>query len=107
MIFVVIGITLPLCSGLMEGDVAVPRSLTGGKVRDSFLLDASQLWSNGIVPFRFETLALEDGGVEDIFSDDHKQLIREAISHISTHVPCLVFRFSIIFHIVLIQKINW
>ena len=88
-------VTLPLCSSvdkLMEGDVALPRSSTGEEVRGSFLLDNSQLWSNGIVPFVFETLQLVNGGEEPLFSDQHKQLIREAMSKISKRVPCIRFR---------------
>ena len=77
---------------LVQGDVAVPRSTTGEKVRDSFLLNPSQLWSNGLVPFVFETLQLEGGGEEPIFSDQHKQIIRDAMAHISEQVPCIKFR---------------
>ena len=81
------------CSGeLIEGDVAVPRSQTGGNVKDSFLLDSSQLWSNGIVPYLFETLQLENGEEEPIFSEDNKQMMRDAMAHISEQVPCLKFR---------------
>ena len=80
------------CGELIEGDVAIPRSQTGGKVEDSFLLDSSQLWSNGIVPYLFETLQLENGTAEPIFSDEHKQMIKDAMAHISEQVPCIKFR---------------
>ena len=95
MLIFVLVVSLPLCRGLdslLEGDVAVPRSPTGGKVRDSFLLAPTQLWSNGVVPFLFETLPLENGGEEPIFNDGHKQMIRDAVNHISQKVPCIKFR---------------
>ena len=86
-------IILKYCSGdLIEGDVAIPRSQTGGKIKDSFLLDSSQLWSNGIVPYLFETLQLENGEEEPIFSDNNTQMMRDAMAHISEQVPCIKFR---------------
>ena len=87
-------VLLPLSRGLeqlLEGDVAVPTSSTGDTVQDSFLLAPSKLWSNGIVPYLFEKLPLEGGGEESIFSDYHKQMIREAMAHISEKVPCIQF----------------
>ena len=81
------------CSGvLIEGDIAVPSFSTGGDVRNSFLLNSSQLWSDGIVQYLFETLTLHNGEEEPLFSDDHKQMIRYAMFHISGQVPCIAFR---------------
>ena len=86
-------VILKTCSGLLiEGDVAVPRSSAGDKVSNSFVSDPSQLWTNGIVPYLFETLQLENGTAEPIFSDEHKQMIKDAMAHISEQVPCIKFR---------------
>ena len=85
-------VILPFCRGLEEGDVAVPRSSSGETVRESFIMDPSQLWPDGKVPYLFETLPLEDGGEEPLFHEDHKQMMREAMSHINKMVPCIQFR---------------
>ena len=77
---------------LIEGDIALPSSSRQGDVRDSFLLAPSQLWSNGIVPYRFETLVLAEGVEEPIFRAEDMQLLREAMEHISAQVPCIHFR---------------
>ena len=79
-------------NALIEGDIAVPNSSNQGDVKNSFLLNPSQLWANGLVPFVFETLDLGGGMEEQIFSDSHKQLIREAMAHIEAQVPCIRFR---------------
>ena len=86
-------VILKTSSGLlMEGDVAVPKSLSGGRVSNSFVPDPSQLWTNGVVPYMFETLQLENGTEEPTFSDEHKQMIKKAMDHISEQVPCIKFQ---------------
>eukprot|EP00092_Neocalanus_flemingeri_P028146 GFUD01030567.1.p1 GENE.GFUD01030567.1~~GFUD01030567.1.p1 ORF type:complete len:516 (-),score=125.26 GFUD01030567.1:65-1612(-) len=77
---------------LMEGDVATPRSPSGEKVKDSFILDSNQLWTGGVVPYKFEMLPLDDGGEEPLFSDKDKEMIEEALNHISEMVPCIQFK---------------
>ena len=95
MLLLMLFVSVPVSRGfdiLLEGDIAKPRYSSMENVRDSFLQSPSKLWSNGLVPFRFEMLLLEDGGIEPIFRDEHKQLIRDAMSHISEKVPCIKFR---------------
>ena len=79
-------------NALIEGDMAVPTASSHGDVKNSFLLDQSQLWSNGLVPFVIETLDLGGGVEEPIFSDSNMQLIRKAMAHIEEQVPCIRFR---------------
>ena len=53
---------------LVEGDVALPVSQGGGQARHTFVTDPSNLWSSGIVFYRFEMF--EWAGVEEpIYSD--------------------------------------
>ena len=79
-------------NALTEGDLAVPTTSSQGDVNNSSLLDQSRLWSNGLVPFVFETLDLGGGVEEPIFSDSDMQLIRKAMAHIEEQVPCIRFR---------------
>ena len=53
---------------LVEGDVAVAVSQGGGQARHTFVTDPSNLWTNGIVFYRFEMFEW-DGVEEPIFSD--------------------------------------
>ena len=76
--------------GLLEGDLAVPRTL-GGQTQDSFTTNQNNLWSEGLVPFLFETLELGDGWEEPIFRERDIELMRKAMKHISDRVPCIRF----------------
>jgi hypothetical protein len=80
---------------LLEGDVAAPKDSMGIQVSNSFTLNSDHLWPNGVIPYLFENLRLDGGGEEPILSDDHKQMVREAIADITKKVPCLQFRFGI------------
>ena len=53
---------------LVEGDVAVAVSRGGGQARHTFVTDPSNLWSNGIVFYTFETYEYY-GVVVPIFID--------------------------------------
>ena len=93
-----LSLLLGYCVGfdnLLEGDVAAPRDSMGIQVSNSFTLNSDHLWPNGVIPYLFENLRLDGGGEEPILSNDHKQMVREAIADITKKVPCLQFRFGI------------
>jgi hypothetical protein len=95
MLVLFLALGFPFCTGfdrLFEGDVAVPRSHTDQEAPSAFILSPSKLWSGGFVPYSFETLSLANGEEEPIFSAKDKQLIKEAMTHISKMVPCIKLR---------------
>ena len=63
-----------------------------GGLKNSFLSNPSELWSNGIVPFVFETIVFLGGEEEPIFAESEKEMIREAMANIEELVPCIRFR---------------
>ena len=79
-------------TGLMEGDMAVPKMLVDNTVQQSFLKNASALWSEGRVTYKFEKMELNGGVFEQIFRDEDMKLITEVLLEISQAVPCIEFR---------------
>merc|ERR1719186_616798 len=79
-------------TGLMEGDMAVPKMLVDKTVQQSFLKNASALWSEGWVPYKFEKMELNGGVFEQIFRDEDMKLITDVLLDISQAVPCIEFR---------------
>ena len=79
-------------TGLTEGDMAVPKMLVDNTVQQSFLKNASALWSEGWVPYKFEKMELNGGSFEQIFRDEDMKLITEVLLEISQAVPCIEFR---------------
>ena len=83
--------TLPT-SGLMEGDIAVPgqRGTTG--VLSSFVEAEANLWTNGVVPYKFDKMKLAGGGFDILFTDQNMELVRGVLQEIMEAVPCIEFR---------------
>ena len=77
---------------LVEGDIAVPEIHLGtGLALDAFLIEPTNLWPRGFIPYRIETFEF-DGIAEPIFLDDQIENITLAMMKISTNVPCLSFQ---------------
>ena len=79
-------------TGLIEGDMAVATMEDGGSTQQSFLINASSLWSEGRVPYKFENLELKGGQFEQIFKNEDMQLVREVLDEISNAVQCITFK---------------
>ena len=79
---------------LVEGDMAVPevREVQEDGVQHSFVLANDSLWANGLVPFKFEKLELAGGDLENLFTDEDMDLVRNVLEGITQAVPCIRFR---------------
>ena len=88
----VIFIKNSVTTGLIEGDMAVAIMEAGGSTQQSFIKDASSLWSEGRVPYKFENLELKGGQFEQIFKNEDMQLVREVLDEISNAVQCITFK---------------
>ena len=81
-------------SDLVEGDIAVPTTVddtSSVKTKNTFVTDANNLWSSGIIHYRFATRILVSGGTEPLFSLEDVTLIKQALQHIMDNVPCIQF----------------
>ena len=58
--------------------------------RDTFVSDKINLWTNGIVNYRFDTFVW-DGEEDYIFAEEQIVHIREVIRDIEREIPCLRF----------------
>ena len=78
-------------SGLMEGYIAVPGQRTTG-VLSSFVETEANLWTNGVVPYKFDKMKLAGGGFDILFTDQNMELVRGVLQEIMEAVPCIEFR---------------
>ena len=78
-------------SALMEGDIAVPGQRTTG-VLSSFVEAEANLWTNGLVPYKFDKMKLAGGGFDLLFTDQNMELVRSVLQGIMEAVPCIEFR---------------
>ena len=78
-------------SGLMEGDIAVPGQRTTG-VLSAFVEAEANLWTNGLVPFKFDRMKLAGGGFDPLFTNLNMELVRSVLQEIMEAVPCIEFR---------------
>ena len=80
-------------TGLVEGDMAIPRRADGGSgVQESFLSNKSNLWEDGRVPYKFEMMELEGGDFEEVFRDEDMNMVRNVLQEITDAVPCIEFK---------------
>ena len=84
---------LPFSTTLIEGDIAIPDSQKRDGIQGAYVVSPGQLWNNGKVLYSFEEIQLLNKDVEPMFGDAEKQLIRDALAIISSHVPCLHFKY--------------
>ena len=78
---------------LVEGDVVMPVTKGGGMTKNAFLNDPSNLWSNGVVFYRFETFKWEEGE-KPIFDEQQIDSIRTIFQDIKREIPYLKFVYA-------------
>ena len=84
----------PFSTTLIEGDIAVPDSQKRDGIQGAYVVSSGRLWNNGLVLFSFEEIQYLNEEVEPMFGNAEKQLTRETLALISSHVPCLHFRYT-------------
>ena len=84
----------PFPTTLIEGDIAVPDYQKRDGIQGAYVVSSGQLWNNGRVLYSFEEIHELNEEVEPLFGDEEKQLIRDTLAVISSHVPCLHFRYT-------------
>ena len=84
----------PFSTTLIEGDIAVPDSQKRDGIQGSYVVSSGQLWKDGLVLYSFEEIQHLNEEMEPIFRNAEKQLIRDTLAVISSHVPYLHFRYT-------------